>query len=66
MWGLGVGCNAVACALLVWRRRVPLVVAPLAGWASAVASLIEPELSEPAAGIAMRRGRLLLVRALPG
>jgi len=53
MWGLGVGCNAVACALLVWRRRVPLVVAPLAGWASAVASLIEPELSEPAAGIAI-------------
>lgn len=53
MWGLGVGCNAVACALLVWRRRIPLVVAPLAGWASTVASLFEPELSEPAAGIAI-------------
>jgi signal transduction histidine kinase len=52
-WGLGVGCNAVACALLVWRRRVPLVVAPLVGWASTVASLVEPGLSEPAAGIAI-------------
>ncbi len=52
-WGLGVGGNAVACVLLVWRRRVPLVVAPLAGWASTVASLVEPELSEPAAGIAI-------------
>ncbi len=53
MWGLGVGGNAVACALLVWRRRVPLVAAPLAGWAATVASLIEPELSEPASGIAI-------------
>ena len=52
-WGLGVACNAVACVLLVWRRRIPLVVAPLAGWASTVASLVEPELSEPAAGIAI-------------
>ena len=52
-WGLAVVGNAVACALLVWRRRVPLVVAPLAGWASTLASLVEPELSEPAAGIAI-------------
>jgi len=53
MWVVGVGCNAAACALLVWRRQAPLVVAPLAGWASTMASLIEPELSEPAAGIAI-------------
>lgn len=53
MWGLGVAGNAVACVVLVWRRRAPLVVAPLAGWAATAASLFEQELSEPAAGIAI-------------
>lgn len=52
-WEWGVTSQAVACALLVLRRRVPLVVAPLAGWAIATAELVEPELSEPAAPIAV-------------
>jgi len=50
-WGWGVACQVVACALLVMRRRFPLVVAPLAAWALTVAELIEPELTEPAAPI---------------
>lgn len=52
-WGWGVVCDAVACGLLVLRRRVPLVVAPLAAWALTCAELIEPELSEAAAPIAV-------------
>lgn len=52
-WGWGVACQAVACALLVLRRRVPLVVAPLAAWALTTAELVEPDLSEVAAPIAV-------------
>lgn len=52
-WGWGVACLAVACVLLVLRRRFPLVVAPLIGWALTAAELIEPLLNEPAAPIAV-------------
>lgn len=53
LWWWGVVCHGVACALLVLRRRMPLVVAPLVGWAAAAAELVEPELSEAAAGVAI-------------
>lgn len=52
-WGVGVPCEAVACALLVLRRRTPLVVAPLVGWALTAAELVEPKLEEPAAPLAI-------------
>ncbi len=52
-WAVGVACQAVACAVLVLRRRLPLVVAPLAAWALTVAELVEPDMSEPAAPIAV-------------
>lgn len=52
-WGWGVLCLAVACGVLVVRRRIPLLVAPLVGWALTAAELIEPLLNEPAAPIAV-------------
>ena len=52
-WGWGVVSAGAACAALVWRRLVPLLVAPLVGWSLTVAGLVEPALEEPAAPIAM-------------
>lgn len=52
-WGVGVVFQGLACALLVLRRRLPLVVGPLAAWTLAVAELVEPALAEPATPIAV-------------
>jgi signal transduction histidine kinase len=52
-WPWGVAILGVACALLVLRRIVPLVVAPLAAWTLSLAQFVEPGLSEPAMPIAV-------------
>ena len=52
-WGWGVGCMAVACALLTWRRRVPLISGSLAAWALTVGQLIEPKLEDAALPVAV-------------
>lgn len=52
-WAWGVAFQGLACALLILRRRLPLVVAPLAAWALTAGEFLEPALAEPAAPIAV-------------
>ncbi len=52
-WGWGVLFTGIACAALVLRRRIPLVVGPVAAWSLTAGELVEPSLTEPAAPIAV-------------
>lgn len=52
-WGWGVVCHGVACALLVLRRRFPLVVGPLAAWALGAGEVVAPELVDVATPVAV-------------
>lgn len=52
-WGWGTACFGLASVCLVPRRKLPLVAGPLAAWALALGQVIESELTEPAAPIAV-------------
>jgi signal transduction histidine kinase len=52
-WGWGVVCLGAACAVLVGRRRFPLLTGCAAAAALATATVIEPTLEDPATPIAV-------------
>lgn len=52
-WGYGVALECVACALLLWRRRTPLVVCPLATVVLLTMPWFGPQLDQPSTPIAI-------------
>ncbi len=52
-WVWGVACQGLACTLLILRRRLPLVVGPLAAWVLTIGQIAEPALNDAAAPIAV-------------
>ena len=50
-WGYGIAVEWVACVLLVWRRRYPLLVCPAAAVTTLVMPWLGPQLNEPSVPI---------------
>lgn len=50
-WGYGIALECAACALLVWRRRAPLVVCPLVAVVLLAMPWLGPPLDQPSTPI---------------
>jgi signal transduction histidine kinase len=65
-WGTGIAIEVLACALLVWRRRLPLIACTASPAVMAVLPWIGPQLDEPATPIlTMALALFSLARWLP-